>query len=200
MDKTIISQLKSHLQKCPKQQVEVTKEFERLLSSVWDKFDGHDDHGMTARKLFRARRKGEIVIRIENPQWNDPILTFEIERHGATVLGSGRAEIHTWTLDFDALTASCEVSGRRQLRPASRRVDIETIATQLADLIEAKQPDEHLRRRSDDSVEVLTAKVFPSGSASKTTVASRRKRLMESVTARLIPKGWSPSGRNAFKE
>ena len=67
------------------------REIEAHLAPVWDALAG-DDGGMTSRKLHGRM---EVVL------WNPPRLTFYIERHGATVLGSSRAEVQEWTVDLE---------------------------------------------------------------------------------------------------
>ena len=37
--------------------------------------------------------------RMEKVEWQPPYLTFSIERHGATVKGSTRAELQNWQVD-----------------------------------------------------------------------------------------------------
>ena len=56
----------------------------------------------------------KLIGRMENVEWHPPILTFLIERHGGTVLGSARAELQRWTVDLDRRTATCERVGHRQ--------------------------------------------------------------------------------------
>jgi hypothetical protein len=45
------------------------------------------------------------VSRAEELSWNPPILSFTIERHGATARGSSRAELHEWTVNLHEGTA-----------------------------------------------------------------------------------------------
>lgn len=59
-----------------------------LLYSSWDEFSGSDAEGTTGYK---------VQGRMEKIAWEPPILSFQIERHGGTVLGSTRADLHTWT-------------------------------------------------------------------------------------------------------
>ena len=63
--------------------IDQPRKLERLLSEVWDDLGG-SDCGMAGHKL---------IGRMEHVEWNPPVLTFTIERHGGTVLGSTRAEL-----------------------------------------------------------------------------------------------------------
>jgi hypothetical protein len=55
-----------------------------LLKDSWPWLKGSDEAKTFTNKLFRA----------ENLRWKRPILTFQLERHGATINGSSRAEFH----------------------------------------------------------------------------------------------------------
>lgn len=56
-----------------------TQEVERLLAACWHEIYTSEDGGLTPTKLLN---------RAEQLRWDLPILTFDIERHGPTVLGS----------------------------------------------------------------------------------------------------------------
>jgi hypothetical protein len=56
-------------------------ELETLLKECWYEFEGADDTKMWPSKL---------TGRMEDITWDPPILTFKIERHGGTVMGSTR--------------------------------------------------------------------------------------------------------------
>ena len=55
--------------------VEMPTHLERLSAKVWDDLAG-DQGGVTGHKLLG---------RTEHVEWNTPLLTFQIERHGRTV-------------------------------------------------------------------------------------------------------------------
>jgi len=59
---------------------------ERLLADCWDELSGASAGGMHGWKLLG---------RMEHVHWNPPVLSFTIERHGGTPLGSTRAEPST---------------------------------------------------------------------------------------------------------
>ena len=65
-----------------------------VLAAAWDSLD-RDDRSMEAFKLDR----------LEAPRWDGLVLTFSVERHGGTVLGSTRAEVQHWEIDSGAATA-----------------------------------------------------------------------------------------------
>src|SRR5260370_36638499 len=91
-----------------------------------------------------------------------PVLSFQIERHGAMGVGSTRAELQHWRVDLDRKTAQCERNGSyRQALPRAEGVRIEPIARELADSIIAGSVDQRLKWQGDASERILRAKVFP---------------------------------------
>ncbi len=164
------------------------REIEAHLAQVWDALAG-DDGGMTGRKLHG--RMGSVV-------WNPPVLTFQIERHGATVLGSSRAEVQEWTVDLEQRTKSVMVVGRRQLQPPQPRLDVKPVAGELAIAITSGQQDPRLRWDGTRRVRLLMNAVLPAGSAVKGTLAGRRKRLREAVAKHVAPAGWRMVRANVF--
>ena len=77
------------------------EELVRLLAQVWPSLAGASDEAMAGWKLDR----------MEDVSWEPPLLSFRIERHGGTRLGSTRASMQIWTIDLDAGTATCKVAG-----------------------------------------------------------------------------------------
>jgi len=183
-----MDELKGYLRNLNPGPVQQTTQLERLLANVWHDLGG-DEGGMTGDKLIG--RMGQV-------EWNSPVLTFTIERHGGTVLGSTRAEVQQWTVDLDSQTAACESIGHRQLSPMAGRVDVEPVADEIAEKILSGEPDDRLRWLPDGRVRVEMGKVFPKGSGYKQTVQGRRRRLREALIERLEPSGWIDLGRNTF--
>ncbi|HVX13053.1 MAG TPA: hypothetical protein VHC22_17855 [Pirellulales bacterium] len=147
-------------------------QIDNMLSACWDKLDGANEGGMQGHKL---------IGRMENVEWQPPFLSFTIERHGGTVLGSTRADLQHWQIDIERKTASLVRSGRRQLRPMAARTDIKAVATEIVRNVLAKIDDERVKVLPDGNVKVMGAVVFPAGSGYKQTIQGRRKKLAEYV-------------------
>ena len=145
------------------------------LAACWDGFDGNGAESMGHWKLRR----------MEKPSWDPPVFSFIIERHGGTVRGSTRAELQRWEVNLDTLEAICFSNGRRQVQKSDSRANFQEIASELAPKILSKQEDERLKWKSDGSVQVVMAKVFP-GSVAQ-TLSSRSKRLKEELLKILGP-------------
>ena len=135
--------LRNYLNSLEPGPVEETTQLELLLAEIWDDLGG-DEGGMTGQKL---------IGRMEHVEWHPPVLTFVIERHGGTVLGSTRAELQQWTVDLDRQTATCERTGHRQLSPMAKRVDVDSIADEIADRIVGGEPDDRLSWLRDGRVQ-----------------------------------------------
>ena len=190
-DTNDIRQLAQFLALLPPGPIEDADHLVLLLSSGWTKLKEHDAEGMDAEKLLG---------RLEDPRWNPPELTFTIERHGGTVMGSSRAERHLWTLSSDNWQLRCAVIGYRQIRPRQAKVDVLHLAREFASLIRQRQQDERLRWMPSGEVEVMIGKLFPTGSAVSQTLAGRRKRFREGLGHFLQEMGWEQVRPNKFKE
>jgi hypothetical protein len=94
------------------------------LMPVWPNLEGAGDEAMEPWKLGR----------MENPGWLPPVLTFVVERHGGTVLGSTSADRQTWTVNLDSATAIPATSGYRQIRPRAARLDVDSVVAEVTDL------------------------------------------------------------------
>jgi hypothetical protein len=152
-----------------------------LLAAAWPSFAGADDEAMASWKLSR----------IEDPEWRPPLLTFLIERHGAVALGGTRADLQHWTVNLDTLTASPEPAGRRQLRPLVPRLKVEPLVAEIVELVAAGVEDDRLGWSTDrQTVRVRISKIIPADGFQQ-TVAGRRKRFRDKLTAAMAASGWS---------
>jgi hypothetical protein len=165
-------------------------ELAAILSAHWHEFDGGNSNGMAGSKL-----QG----RMEDVEWLPPILTFTIERHGGTVYGSTRAELQRWTLDTQKMTATCETVGQRQLQPVQAKLKVEPLAEEIAAMVVKRQDDERLKWYGDGQVQVVIGEVLPEESAVKQTLAGRRKRFRQAITARLAQSGWEEVRANVYR-
>jgi len=157
-----------------------------LLVECWDAFEGTRETNMQPDKLYR----------LEKPEWHPPELSFQIERHGATVMGSSRAALYKWIINLETRQASCVNAGHRQLRPMDERLDVKPIARSLAEAIMSGEDDPRLRRNSDGSVRVKIGDVIPE--TNKQTTAGRRKRLRTELSVLLREKGWRQLRPNVY--
>lgn len=168
-----------------------TAELERALAASWG--DGIEivgsNQGMTAHKL---------IGRMEDAVWDPPTLTFAIERHGAVVRGSSRAELQKWAVNIEGKTAECVGTGRGQLYPIATRVNVRPIAEEVAQQIIARQEDERLKWQDDGSVRVQIGMIFPAGSVVKQTLEGRRKRFRTAMDELLENAGWKKVRTNVY--
>ena len=155
-------------------------EIKVLLAKAWDEFIGGNQTKMATCKVSRA----------EKLCWNPPILSFQMERHGATVMGSTRAEIQRWEVNLETLEASCDTVGRRQLVPMDKRLDTAKLAAEIASLVTSNREDERLKWLSTDKVRVKISEVIPETYVE--TTISRRKRFRKQLAAELAKQGWEP--------
>jgi hypothetical protein len=171
--------------------IEDTTQLENLLSTCGDDFIGSGETNMYSSK---------IPGRMEAVEWNDPILSFEIERHGATVHGSSRADIYKWELDIGKRTARCQKEGYKHLYKTQPRMNTLQIAEEIVRLITERTVDERLKWNiKTGKVKVLVGRIIPEGSAVKSTVAGRRKRFRKDLNTLLSSVGWTETGRYIYQ-
>ena len=154
-----------------------------MLYLAWDDLDGSNAGAMAAHKLRR----------LERPEWDPLHLTFWVERHGGTVLGSTRAELHHWAVNIDDGSAEVVGGSRRQLEEAAPRVDVKPLARDVAQLIgDHETNDPRVRRRQDGAVKVVLSEILPA--AKKQTQEGRRRRFYDTLDALLGEAGYSRAG------
>ncbi len=159
-----------------------------LLEACWSEFAGSEEHAMAPHKLRRMER----VL------WSAPFLSFVIERHGGTVMGSSRADLQRWTVDIETLVAECEIVGHRQVEQMQARLDVRPLAKDVARLIVSRAADPRLKWCDDGSVRVLIGKMIPAGSAVRQTLEGRRRRFRDALTGLLEDKGWRVVRPNVY--
>jgi hypothetical protein len=157
-----------------------------LLVECWDELTGARDTAMDASKLCR----------VEELSWDSPILSFKIERHGGTVQGSSRAELHGWQVNLHEATAHCAQGGHRQLKPAAPRLDVRPIAEQICAAVQLGPREECdfkrrdiLKWKSADEVRIRHGDLIPDEGPQQ-TVAGRRRRLRKELKDRMESIGW----------
>jgi len=158
----------------------------KRLKEIWA-YIKRPDVGLDAHKLDR----------IEKLEWRPPELWFTIERHGALVLGSTRAELQHWRVNLETGEADY-VKGYRQVYPRRkpwRTAEIHKVAYEIAQLILSGKEDDRLRWISDRKVQVLTRKIIPGYSQlPRRTSAGRLKRFYKILEDYLRDKGWVRKG------
>jgi len=164
---------------------------ESLLLRFWGCFTGTAQGGMTADK---------VLTRTERMQWQPPTLSFDIERHGGTVMGSVYAEIQTWTFDLSNGRASVALGQRRLLRRRASPLNTAGLAEKIASLIQSHTDDTRLVWQSSDRVLLDIGSIIPF--TNQQTTAGRRKRFIAELATRLALCGWRkiPKGsRHVFE-
>jgi hypothetical protein len=159
---------------------EIQPELIQRLEDCWDMFNGSDQEGMGVYKIQR----------MEDPWWDPPILSFTIERHGATMLGSSRAEIQEWTMDVDHRVAEYRSAGYRQLYQRRAPLDVKPIAEEIAQLIIKGKQDERLQWSGNDRLRISTDIILEATLIPKQTLQARRKHLLKALEESLSPYGW----------
>jgi hypothetical protein len=162
---------------------------ELLLAEAWGQVEGPSGGGMTAHKIHK---------RLESIGWDPPLLSFTIERHGATMLGSSRANLQDWVVDVDEGTSSY-TTRRRQLYKMSPPLKTKPLAEQIGRIIAKRQKSKKLKWSDDKTiVRVIIGKIIPDDTA-RQTVAGRRKRFRRDLTEFLQEYGWQEVRPNKYR-
>ena len=165
---------------------------DRLLAEHWHNLNGSSDGGMEGYKL---------LDRMEDAQWNPPILRFIVERHGGTVCGSTRAELQHWEVNLDSETAEITKTGYRQLEPMAPRISVKGLAEKIAQAILNGDDDKRFFIDSHNGDLVVNASaIFRAGSGFKRTVEGRRMRLCKYIEEILTDNGWQKVGWDRFRK
>lgn len=157
----------------------------QLLVEGWGYLTVSEKNNGGAKKLLRA----------ENLRWDPPILRFDLERHGGTVLGSSRAGLHKYTLDLDSGKAEVDTRHFRQLTPRARPFTAK-IATNIAyDVISAANgattDDERFKVDEDGYIVLnLSACLGDLLGSNEQTRAGRRKKLKNAISEVAEADGW----------
>lgn len=158
---------------------EHVRDIETLLADCWDRLSGARREGMRGYKL---------VGRTEDMSWQPPVLTFGLERHGALVNGSTRAEVQMWRVDLTQGTADLAATRSRQKLPMDARLNVKPLAAEIAALIGDGRADPRLKWRGADQVRVVLGEVIPT--TIRRTTSNRRKRFAAELERLLAPVGW----------
>lgn len=136
--------------------------------------------------------------RMKSVQWDPPVLTFEIERHGALCRGGTRATRQQWRVDTSYWTATCHDVGHRQTVPMAKRFDARSMAEHIADKINTGSDDPFLRWKADRTrVHVVLSEAV--GGGYNRTVEGRTRKLLAELRRLLEPLGWTYRTGNAFE-
>jgi hypothetical protein len=185
-----IARLKEHLSATPPGPVDAS-EIDHLLAATWDQIEGADAGGMTSTK---------IIGRLESVKWEPPLLTFIVERHGGTVLGSTRAELQTWEINLETLAAALYEAGRyRRVSPTNPPMNVQPMAEEICALILEHADDKRLRWRPDGTVAVKIGEIIPAGPLPKQTLTGRRKRFRAALERMIAETGGQTIRQNVYK-
>ena len=164
-----------------------------LLKGCWSSIGGSYEEAMAEHKLERAY----------DLEWQPPLLTFRIERHGSYMVGSNRAEKQWWEIDIDqARVVELGTHGYRQVVPNAPRFDVKPLAEEIVGIACEGRDDERLRWAADRSrvtLNLAKALDLATGPSPNQTREGRRKRLARAVQELMVASGWLHQGRNIYE-
>lgn len=184
-----ITTLRDYLSTVPAGKLGGTKELRQQvmvrLCAAWSNIKYSDVQNTSADKLWRA----------EKMEWKPPLLSFVLERHGATVNGSTRAALHFWEVNLETSSARIAKESYRQLEQADERLDCKKLATQIATLIQDGIDCKYLIwSEGKKTVTLKMESVIPT-TYERTTIGRRKRfrpimnQLMTDIGWKVLPKG-----------
>lgn len=153
----------------------------KLLQNCWGDLAGAGIEATRGYKLKRA----------EGLTWQSPSLSFKLERHGGTCMGSTRAEIHAWVVDVEKAVAEMSIAGRRQLYPMDApftKKRAQERAAEILNLIQGGMKDDTLKWHADGSVTLILNRSVEAKFES--TRKNRVKILLRQLLPMLEENGW----------
>lgn len=165
-------------------------QLKRLLKKAWPEIPGSGDQSTWPSKINY----------IEGADWNPPLLTFEIPRHGALMNGGTRTSIHHWQVNVKTPSAKIERSTYKQTEPMAKPVRMKPVALEIAAIVRSGADDERIVWETDDRsrVHVVMSRIIPSGY--KQTTASRKTKFIAYFEAELAANGWIAKGLNRYEK
>ena len=167
----------------------ISDELFRYVVASWNEFSGSRITKMDALKILRDDGPAEVT-------WYPPRLSFVIERHGGTVLGSTRAEKQQWTMNLEKRTADQMQIGHHQLHPNAPKLDVNPLANGVCKAVQ-EGPSSHSRLvsegiivwKNNDELTVFHGKIVRGGYPR--TVSGRRKRFTADLKSKMERVGWN---------
>jgi hypothetical protein len=152
-----------------------------LLREIWPFLEGSSDESTSADKVHRA----------EDLAWNPPLLSFVLERHGGTVHGSTRADLHHWEVDIINMKARIREIGYRQLYSQDKRLDTRKLAEEVLDRICTGEDNPWLTWKNEEKTRVSLnmEEIIPE--TNEQTTRGRRKRFHDDLDGLLAERGWA---------
>jgi hypothetical protein len=157
--------------------------FESILYDAWPLLDGSDSEGMNPDK---------ILGRTENLCIEDGRVCFDIERHGALVMGSAYAEIQWWAVDPWKQMAMTSCSGKRRIHPIAKSFKMSDAVAAALDLygrLDAHEEHPAIAWNKDGSA-MLTIKSWIDLGDYKLTRETRSKRFKSAVIDTIESSSW----------
>ena len=124
-------------------------------------------------------------------------ITFKIERHGGTVMGSHYGELQEWSIDMASNVANQAIVGKRRISPLDKSLDLQPLIDKVVAAInEGDTSNTVIKWLNENRIKVLAGDLIPE--TYKQTTANRRKRFRLALEEELTKSGWDKTSPNYF--
>lgn len=113
-------------------------------------------------------------------------------------MGSIYAEVQGWSVNLDTLQADESQNRKRRLYPEQPRLDVSSLAREIADLIMQGSEDPRVKHLPDGRTRILMKHIIPT-EGPKETQEGRRKRFNKSLLEYLEEAGWNKVGPATYQ-
>ena len=153
-----------------------------LVASAWRSFYGSNATSMCASKIE--------VNRVTNFEWDPPILSFEIVRHGSAVLGGKYGDVYRWQLDIERNIATFGLMGKKRVEPLAPSLDVKPLVTKIVSAVRNNERITGVDLKQDGTVVVSAEHFVPSVGVVKETLQKQRKRFRAELHDQMSKIGW----------
>lgn len=177
---------KEFMSSTPRGEITLSDEVAKRLAACWHELAGGTEQNMEGAKIYSALFP---YNRMEDVQWNPPLLSFVIERHGRQTAGSTRAEVHEWTVNCETRQAAITGSVLRSIGGTDKKLDVGPLAEEVARLVLERKNDPRLKWQDQGRVKVAIATFIPT--TNWRTTKGRQDRFRKAVVAIVGQQGWA---------
>ncbi|MBT6851468.1 MAG: hypothetical protein HOA16_09765 [Opitutae bacterium] len=166
-----------------------------LIREVWAELGITDvvDLPLPAKKI------DQDVHQFAKVEWHPPVISFELERHGAIAVGySTYAEVYRIGLDLESGEPQKTYPKKRQVKKPSPAMKSKEKAAEIIDAVGKRGKHPGILRK-DDVVRIKIDCFIPSEGVVKKTLESRRKNVRAKVDQGLVELGYEKIANWRFR-
>jgi hypothetical protein len=166
-----------------------------MISETWAELGITEVDGLP----LPAEKIDNTVHKFSKVEWTPPVISFELERHGAIVGGGSiDAEIYRISLDLKTDAPSRSRPSKRRVKKARPPMDLKKKAEEVVQAV-LEEGDHPGIQEKGDLVMIKIGKFIPGGGVAKETLSSRRKKVRGHADEALAELGYEKIANWKFR-